>query len=244
MQGRRIGGAAALALALGLAACDSTRETEQENPGTAQVRLMNVAAGSPALDLVVGGEVVASSVGFEQSSPLEDLPEGNQTLVVRAAGTQVALASRQVTIQANAKYALVVGGTLAALTLTNSIVSDTGLASPNRANIRIINVSGVEAPTDSSQAPPPVFTDVYVTAPGANLSASQTSMSLDARYPSYSTLLYFDPGTHVVTFTVAGSTQVRAATGPITISAGQIRAVTLQKMANGTYQTSVVAEQP
>jgi hypothetical protein len=243
MRGPRIGGPAALAIALGVAACGSPTDTNNE--GTAQVRLMNAAAGSPALDLLVGGTVILSGVQFEHASPLTSLPGGTQTLAVRRSGETGTLASRSLPVIPNAKYTVVVGGSLLSLTMTASMTVDTGLAKPDRANIRLINISNVEPPQDSSQQmPPSVPLDVYITPPAADLAQLTPNLALDARYSSYSSLMYFDPGTWSVRFTNAGTKQVVANSGAIPIAAGQIRAVTLLKKSDGTWQTSVVAEQP
>jgi hypothetical protein len=237
------GGMATLALGLTLAACGEPAGVDGGNQGTAQVRMMNAAAGTPALDLVVGGKVVAGGVQFEQTSTLGSMPGGTQVLAIRRTGENVNLASRSVTITPNAKYALVVSGTLASLTLTPAITVDTGLAKPDRANIRIINISSVEPPRDSSQqVPPSVLLDVYITAPGADIGSLSPTFQLDARYSSYSSLIYFDPATWVVRFTSAGTKTVVASTASIPIAAGQIRAVTLLRTAGGGFTTSVVVE--
>jgi len=237
-----MGGAAALAIALGAAACSNPTDVNN-NEGTAQVRLMNAAAGTPALDLTIGGVLVVGGIGYEQASALTSVPGGTQTLAIRRAGEQTNLVSRSIPIIPNAKYTFVVGGSLTALSLTPSITVDTGLAKPDRANLRIINL-GADYPVDSAQAPPPVPLDVYITAPNADLSSLSATFSMDARYSSYSSLLYFDPGTWVVRFAAAGTNQVVVASASIPIAAGEIRAVTLQKKADGTWQISVVTEEP
>jgi hypothetical protein len=241
MQRIRSSGAAALALGLVLAACSGTEPGEGNNENTAQMRMLNTAAGATSLDLVIGGKVIVSGVGVDQASALASVPGGTQTLAVRRTGQTANLITKDVQITQGAKYSLVVAGTLASLSLTPSVVSDTGLARPDRANIRIINI-GVDVPTDSSQAPQPVFLDVYITAPGADLATASPVMAMDARYSSYSSLIYFAPGSYVVRFTTANTKTVRAATVTIDIPAGQVRAVTLQKQGDGTFRTSVVAE--
>jgi len=244
MRGPRIGGPAALAIALGVAACGSPTDTN--NTGTAQVRLMNAAAGSPALDLVVGGTVIVSGVQFEHTSPLASLPSGAQTLAVRRSGQVGTLASRSLPVIPNAKYTVVVSGSLLSLTMTAAMTVDTGRAKPDRANFRLINISSVEGPQDSSQrlTPPSMPLDVYITPPDADLAQLTPNLALDALYSSYSSLIYFDPGTWSVRFTYAGAKQVVANSGAIPIAAGEIRAVTLLRKSDGTWQTSVVAERP
>ncbi|HEU5219024.1 MAG TPA: DUF4397 domain-containing protein [Gemmatimonadales bacterium] len=244
MRSVRTGTTAALGLGLALAACGAPSGIDNGNQGTAQVRLMNAALGAPALDLVVGGKVVATGVQFQQSSALASMTAGTQMVSVRSTGQTANLAARTINITPNAKYALVVSGSLASLALTPSVTVDTGLAKPDRANIRIINIGGDApiTPTDSAHAPAPVPLDVYFTAPGADLSALSPSMSLDARYSSYSSLIYFDPGSWVVRFTNAGTKTVVAATATIPIAAGEVRSVTLQRTTGGGFTTSVVAE--
>lgn len=242
MRGRAIGGATALVMALGVAACGSTENTGNE--GTAQLRLMNAAAGTPALDLVIGGRVIAGGVGYEQASRLGDAPAGTQTLAIRRSGQSTNLTTKDVPLADGERYTVVVSGSLASLTMTPSMVVDTGLAKPDRANIRIINISSYVFTGDSTNLPPPDPLNVYITAPGADLATSQPAFTLNATASSYSSLIYFDPGSYVVRFTPVGTTTVRAGTGTIPIGAGQIRAITLQKLTDGTWQTSVVAEQP
>jgi hypothetical protein len=234
-------GAAALLLGLGLAACGDSGTGPTGGTGTAQMRLMNAAVGAPALDLLIGGKLVAGGVQFESSSALASVPGGSQTLVIRRTGETATLSTKQVNITDGAKYSVVAAGTLAAISLTPALVPDTGVAKPDRANIRFINI-GVDVPTDSANIPPAVLLDVYVTAPGADLNAASPRFSQDARYSSYSSILYFDPGTWVVRYTTAGTKTVVATSVSIPIAAGEVKAVTLQKAAGGAFTTSVVTE--
>jgi hypothetical protein len=148
-----------------------------------------------------------------------------------------------VNLTAGAKYTVMVSGSLAALVLTPSVVVDTGLARPDRANLRIINISTIVIPPDSASQPPPIPLNVYISAPGVALAGLGSQLSLDARVSSYSTLMYFDPGTYIVRFVTPGTTNVVAETATISINAGQVRAVTLQRLSDGTWRTSVVAEE-
>jgi hypothetical protein len=243
MRSHAIRAGTAMVLALGVFACGQPAENSG-NEGTAQVRLMNAASGTPALDLVIGGKVIAGGIGYEQASRLGNAPAGNQTVAIRRAGETSDLTTKQIPLADGEKYTVVVSGSLASLTMTPSLVVDTGQAKPDRANIRVINISSYVFTGDSTNQPPPDLLNVYITAPGADLATSQPAFSLDARASSYSSLIYFDPGSYVVRFTPAGTTNVRAGTAATPIAAGQIRAITLQKLADGTWQTSVVAEQP
>lgn len=238
MQRARFGtfGAAAL---LALVACSDTGGPSE---GTVTMRMLHTVVGASALDLIVGGQVIAGGVQFERASAPTTAPGGAQTLAVRRSGESAVLASKSVTLTPGAEYAVMVSGSLADLVLTPSVVVDTGNARPDRANLRIINISTIVMPTDSSNLPPPIPLDVYITAPGAALAGLPIQLSLDARVSSYSSLIYFDPGTLMVRFVTPGTTNVVATTGSIPIAAGEVRAVTLQRQSDGTWRTSVVVE--
>lgn len=228
--------AAACTLALALAACNETTD-----PGlpTSEVRLLNGGTAAPALDLMVGGQIVAQGIGADHASPFVDAPSGTQTLAIRASGTTTVLGSLSTTLVAGSRYTVMTIGT--GSTLTPSVVADTGLARSDRANIRIINlVENPPAAPDSST--PPLLLDVYITAPGASLDGATPRLSMNGNWPSYSTLLYYDPGSWAVRFTTGGTKTVIAETGSIAIGAGQVRAVKLSRTPSGGWTTAVVEE--
>jgi hypothetical protein len=206
------------------------------------MRMMHTAAGASALDLIVGGQVIAGGVQFERASAPATAPGGPQTLAVRRTGESAVLASKNITLTPGAEYTVMVSGSLGDLVLTPSVVVDTGNARPDRANLRIINISTIVMPADSSNMPPPIPLDVYITAPGVALAGLPSQLSLDARISSYSSLIYFDPGSLMVRFVTPGTTTVVATTAAIPIAAGEVRAVTLQRQSDGTWRTSVVVE--
>jgi len=223
-------------------ACGGDSGGPSGNTGTVTMRMMNAAAGAAALDLIVAGKVIAGGVQYEHASVPTTVPGGMQTLAVRRSGEPGVLASKSVDLTAGAKYTVMVSGSLASPVLTPSVEADTGLAKPDRANLRIINISTIVMPQDSASLPPPIPLGVYITAPGVAIDGA-SQLSLDARVSSYSSLIYFDPGTYVVRFVTPGTTNVVAETPAIPIAAGQVRAVTLQRQADGVWRTSVVAEE-
>ena len=224
-------------------ACGGDPDGPNGNDGTATMRMMNAAAGGAALDLIVAGRVIAGDVQYEHASAPATVPGGLQTLAVRRSGEPGILVSKSVDLIPGTRYTVMVSGSLASLVLTPAVVVDTGLAKPDRANLRIINISTIVMPQDSASAPPPIPLNVYITAPGVGLAGVVSQLSLDARISSYSTLIYFDPATYVVRFVTPGTTNVVAETPAIPIAAGQVRAVTLQRQQDGSWRTSVVAEE-
>ncbi len=205
----------------------------------AQIRLLHAAAGAPSLDLLVGGQVAVSGVGYQQVSQFREVPAGGQTLALRSTGGAAILTSLPVMLGANQRHTLLVSGSAAQL--SSRVTVDTGLAKPDRANIRFINIAKPVS-QDSASRPPPVYLDLYVTNPGAGLDGLSPILSLDATVPSYSTLIYFDPGSYVARFTSAGTKTEVAATVAFAIAAGEVKAVTLERLPDGTYRTAVVTE--
>lgn len=219
-----------------LTACGA-EPTDSGGP-TAQLRFLNGSTAAPALEVVAGGEVVIPAVPFGASSGYADVPAATTQLTVRVPGSAAPLGSVPATLTTGARYTLLAAGSMA--NLQGGATVDTGVARTDRANIRIVNV----APpfTDSASAPAPVPLDVHITAPGVVLLGRQSELSMDARYPSYSSLLYFTPGTLVVRFTLPGTDQLVASSPGLTIAAGQVRAVILERLPNGTFGVTVVAE--
>ena len=235
MRTRWLAFPAGMLLAL-VAACSDT--TSGGLP-TAQVRLLNGATGAPALDLVVGGQVIAQGIATDEASSFGDAPSGSQTIGLRASGSTALLTSVNTTLIPGSRYTVMASGSGSAL--TPSIAADTGAVNPDRANIRIINIAAAAA--DSSNMPPLLLVDVYITSPGASLDGVLPRMSLNASAPSYSTLLYYDAGSWTVRFTSGGTKTVLAESGSIAIASGQVRAVKLSRTGSGGWTASVVTEQ-
>lgn len=219
-------------------ACGSDTGPDTEPGPTAEVRLIHGAVDAASLDLLVGDNVVLNGVAFQHTSGFVEVPAGARTLAVRKSGTPALLRSTDVTLVEGGRYSIVAGGVVLSVAPVSASL-DTGSVKSDRANIRIINVAS--SPDSGSTAPQDLL-DVHITAPGAQLENHDAQLSLDARYSSYSTLMYFDPGTWVVRLTRAGSTTVVAGSESVAIGAGQVRAFVLEKLSGGQYRLTVVSE--
>ena len=224
-----------LALALGGCASDSSGPAE-----TARIRLVHAAAGAPSLDLVVGGQKVLEGIAPAQVSSFAEAPVGSQTISLRATGNSAVLGTLAATLQVGAEYTVMVTGSTT--DLTPAVVVDTGQARPDRAHIRLINVPPIRTGPDSASPLPPLLLDVYLTAPGVSPAQTAPNLQMDANIASYSSLLYFDPGTYVVRYTRAGTTTVETETAALAIGAGEAQSVTLFRRPDGSFATSIVRE--
>jgi Domain of unknown function (DUF4397) len=224
-----------LALCLGGCASDSNGPAD-----TARIRLVHAAAGAPSLDLVVGGQLVLQGVAPAQVSSFAESPAGSQTLSLRSAGNSAVLSTLAATLQAGAEYTVMVTGSTT--DLTPAVVADTGQARPDRAHIRLINVPPIRTGPDSASPLPPLLLDVYITAPDRSPAEATPNLQMDANIASYSSLLYFDPGTYLVRYTRAGTTTVETETAALAIGAGEVQSVTLFRRPDGSFATSIVRE--
>ena len=219
-------------------ACGSDTAPEPEPDITAEIRLLNGAVDAQSLDLLVGGRAYATGVELGHSSAFVEVPAGNRTLAVRRTGTSSVLRSTETLLTDGGRYSIVAGGVVLSVAPVSTAL-DTGSVKQDRANIRIINVA---SSPDSGNTAPQDLLDVHITAPGASLTGHDAQLSLDARYSSYSTLIYFDPGNWVVRFTRAGTATVVAGSESIAIGVGQVRAFVLEKLSGGQYRLTVVQE--
>ncbi len=227
---------ALVALIAFLAACTST--SGPESP-TAQIRLLNAAGQVPSLEVAADGRVVIGPVPAGQASGYAEVPVAASTLTVRSPGSNTALATIPVTLEPAGRYAVLASASMVVLQAAGGL--DTGAVRPDRANIRIVNVAP-PATSDSSNQPAPILLDVHITPPGTALGGRQSELSMDARYPSYSTFLYFAPETLVVRFAIAGTETVVAASPVVTLTAGDARAIMLERRPDKSFQITVLTE--
>lgn len=223
-----------LPLALLLAACASPNDSSPE--GTAEVRLFHGVADLGSITVTADGAVIQQSVPYGRLTGPAELPAGTHTFLVRSGNTP--LVTRAVALNDGQALTLVLARTGAALQLNATV--DTGLAQPDRANLRLISTPEVpRVPGDSSAGALAGLLDVYVTAPGASLTGESPRLSMDTGYPSYSSFLYYAPGGWLVRFTRAGTKDVVAEAGPVAFAAGEAKAVVIRRTAAGEWTTTV-----
>lgn len=218
-------------------ACGSDTGPDTEPGPTSEVRLLHGATDAAMLDLLVGNQVVLNGVEFRHTSAFVEVPAGARMLAVRKSGNSALLRSLEATLTPGLRYSVMAGGAVMSVAPVSASL-DTGAVKPDRANLRIINVA--TAP-DSGHAGAAVIFDVHITAPGAALAGHAAQFSLDVRYPSYSTFLYFDPGTWVVRFTRADGS-IAATSEATEVASGQARAFLLEKGGDGVYLLTVLVE--
>ncbi|MGH8713627.1 MAG: DUF4397 domain-containing protein [Casimicrobiaceae bacterium] len=132
--------------------------------GSAQMRVVNAFSQASALDVTVNEKTVVSGLAFQATAPYASIDSGTQMFTVAVTGASTSLVNASLNVGGNTKYTYVVFGpqTGVAAVLMPDAFNDPG---DGFFSVRLINA-----------APGPGALDLYLTAPGADLSATAPSV--------------------------------------------------------------------
>jgi len=223
-----------LVISIAVACSDSSAPAPT---GTGEVRLFHGVADLGLVTIEADANVLLQSVAYGKLTGAVDVAAGTRVFRVRNAGAVVA--TQTIPISDGAGLTLVLSRQATTIRLAAS--ADTGLKQPDRANLRLISAPAVPGqPGDSSATAQAGVLDVYITAPGVNLAGASPRLTMDTGTPSYSTFLYYAPGTWAVRFTRRGTKTVVAESGSVTFNAGDAKAVVIRRVVNGSSWTTAV----
>lgn len=167
-----------------------------KDQGNAQLRVVNAFSQANALDVSVNAKSVVSSLPFEGNSQYASIDTGSQIFIVSVTGASTALVNATLNVSSNTKFSYVLFGpqtAVGALLLSDSF-NDPG---DGFFAIRFINA-----------AAGPGALDLYLTAPGADLTATAPSVA-NIAYGSSSLFLPIAKGTTFeIRITLAGTKDV------------------------------------
>jgi hypothetical protein len=224
----------ALALTVGIAgtACsDDNTTAPTPAPSTANVRVMHASPDAPNVDVLVDNVVVLTNVPFEAVSGYLSVPAGSHNVKVNATGTSTTVIDADVSLTAGTNYTVMATGLLASI---EPLVLTDDLANPAAGNAKVRLVHA---------APSAPTVDIYVTAPGADISMLAPTLS-DVPFRGYSDYLEVPAGDYQVRVAVAGTKTVALDSGTLSLAAGEIRTgVALDAAGGGTpFGASVLAD--
>lgn len=164
-------------------------------PHPANVRVMNLMPGTPGIDVKVAGNPAFSGVQFETATGYQSFDNVTTTFTVSLTGSTTALSTFTYPLAGEQPYTLILYGSPsnASATLLAEVANP-----PTNGNIQVsvfnaaINNAGV---------------DIYVTAPGADLSTLNPSY-YSVGYNGASLNLAFAPGTYEIRITEQGTKTV------------------------------------
>lgn len=214
----------ALTAAVTLAACS---DDDNGSPTTAELRLVHADASAGSVDVQIAGTTVIHDLAYGHASAVTRVPGGMQQVVVLAGTTTVA--ELDTDLSRTALNSLLLSGSGVQVA---GVTPDTGSVATARANIRMVNVVGLNTGD-------PSVLDVKVTAPAPD---TVMTFGLDSRVASYGPIMYFDPGTFTFKFQPQGELTVLTEV-TFEVAAGQTKDVVLERAANGSYSATVVVEE-
>jgi len=196
--------------------------------GTANIRLVNASPDESNLTLRLNGTDVATGIGYGTASPYESVSSGSDHVQVEPSGSTSSIID--ITTDAGPGAYISVLSLNYSYSLSNVVLKDDHSA-PASGNfkLRVVNAS----PSLSVQ-------DVYIQPAGTNIRTSSPTFSRLAfgTASSYSSL---PAGNYEIFFTPPGQKVVNVDTGPVALSAGQIRTI-MALNASQTYTWIILAD--
>lgn len=194
MSKRRVTLAALLVLPLVLAGC-KINTINSFPPKAAHVRMVNVVADAPLLDVTVDGTIAWTGVAFEGSTDFVDFDNKDTPFSATVRGATSPLVEQTYSLAGEQTYTLVAFGTtrVPSFLLMPDATSEPG---SGRSQLRIANVAAGIGAIDAYLTPPGVAID--------DLLPNFTNLG----YNTATTYLQFSSGTYQLRMTVAGTKTV------------------------------------
>ncbi|MGE0439778.1 MAG: DUF4397 domain-containing protein [Gemmatimonadales bacterium] len=210
------------------AACSSSTTG---NGDTAELRLIHASAATGTVDLEVAGQPVVTGLAFGQSSALEEVPAGSQTIVARSGGQVIGTLTATLSSQRVNSFVVSAG----TVQMSSDVVPDTGSVAPTRANLRFVVVA-------TTNAAAPTQLDALLSGTSIGQDSTQRFGGFDAQVARYYSLLYYDPGQFTVRFVAAGTSTPVLAEATFSVAVGETKAAVLSRAAGGSYTVDIVTE--
>ena len=210
-----------LLLAAGALTAACSDDDDNTGPeGGARVRVVHASPDAPDVDVLVDDAEVLGDVPYLTASDYLDVPAGDQTLKVNAAGTATTVIDTDVSLVDGTDYTVIASGLVEAI---EPIVLQDDNSAPAAGTARVRAIHG---------APSAPAVDIYVTAPGADL---ETTIPLLANVEFGDVADYIEApaGDYQVRVTPAGTTAVVIDSGTLTLSSGQVRTAIAVDAAGG-----------
>jgi hypothetical protein len=209
-------------LTIALFALSAVAFTTGCGSSSTQVRLLNAMDGQTSINMLVDNNTLATGVAFGAASNYASVGSGSHTLQIQA--NNATLFNQTVSISSG-------NNTVLATNSGPTIFAD-NKTTPSSGNIqiRVINASTSLGTTD-----------VYVVAPGTDISTVNPNFSSLA-FQSASAYATLAAGSYQVEFAQAGSKNVLINSNALSFSAGQIRTIIALDNPSGGFTTAVLSD--
>ena len=191
-----------------IAACSDDDNTGPE--GEARVRVVHASPDAPDVDVLLNDAEVLSDVPYLTASNYLGVPAGEQNLKVNAAGTATTVIDADLNLVDGTDYTVIASGLAEAI---EPIVLQDDNSTPAAGNARVRAIHG---------APGAPSVDIYITAPGADLSTTIPLLA-SVEFGDVADYIEAPAGDYQVRVTSAGTKTVVIDSGTLTLSSGQVR---------------------
>lgn len=195
---------------------------------TASIRVLHASPDAPNVDVLVDDQVVLSDVPYKAASEFLLVERGSRNIKVNATGTSTTV------IDANLDL---VRDSFTTVVATNFLAKIEPLVLPDEGSPPSGSALRVRVLHSSPSAPP---VDVYVTAPGTDITAEAPTLS-NVAFQSFSDFLEIPEGDYQIRLTVAGDKTPVYDSGSTALAAGSIfTVVAVDAASGGTSPVSLV----
>lgn len=182
-----------------------------DSASPAYLRVFHASPDAPNVDIAVDGVTVLKNVAYKTASDYLAISAGKHTINVYATGTTTnPVLSGSVTL-AKKSYTTVAAVNFVAHLQVEVITDDNTPPTTGNIKLRLIHA-----------APAAPSVDIYVTAPGADLSTATPNFT-NVPFFTVSSYISAPAGSYQVRITPTGTKTVVIDTGTVTLNAGQIR---------------------
>jgi len=190
------------------AACSDDDNTGPD--GDTRVRVVHASPDAPDVDVQVDDAEVLGDVPYLTASGYLDVPAGDRNLKVNAAGTTTTVIDADVTLVDGTDYTVIASGLVAAIA---PIVLEDDNSAPAAGTVKVRAIHG---------APSAPAVDIYVTAPGADLTAATPALT-NVEFGDVADYIEAPAGDYQVRVTPTGTKTVVIDSGTLTLVSGQVR---------------------
>jgi hypothetical protein len=197
--------------------------------GKARVRVMNASPDESNLDFLIDSKAVASSVTYGAAGSYLSVNQGSRHFQVEASGSTTSLIDQTISLSSSADYTFLAANYSSSI--TGVVFTDDNTApSSGNLKLRIVNAS-----------PSLATADVYIVAPGTNISGVNPTISSLA-FKAASSYQPLSAGNYEVLLTAPGQKSAYIDTGSLAFSASQIRTFVALNSRAGGFTYSVLSD--
>ena len=207
-----------LAAAVLTGACSDDDNTGPE--GEARIRVVHASPDAPDVDVLLDEAEVLSDVPYLAASDYLEAPAGQRNLKVNAAGTSTTVIDADVDLADGSEYTVIASGAVASIAPIVLVDDNTA---PDAGNARVRAIHG---------APGAPAVDVYVTAPGEDLT-QVTPVLTGVEFGDVADYMEVPAGDYQVRVAPAGTTSVVIDSGVLSLGAGEVRTAIAVDAAGG-----------